>query len=151
MKKKNKGRRKTISCGTLPWRIVDGKYEVLLIKQFDHNDSWGVPKGHIDVGESLEACAIRETREETGVLVKLCGRLPDIVTCNGPEDKTVITWLAQAIGNDTPTHDDPDSEVADAAWHPIGTLPRIHPYQRGLVAHAVATLASTSGLCVEGV
>ncbi len=29
--------------------------------------SWDIPKGHLDAGETLEECAIREVKEETGL------------------------------------------------------------------------------------
>jgi len=140
MKKKNKGRRKTTSCGTVTWRVTNGRIELLLIKQFEHNDSWGIPKGHIDEGESLEACAIRETREETGVHVALGERLADMYIENNHEDKTVVSWLARPTGSEEPLHDDPDSEVVDARWFGVDELPRVHLYQRVLIASAVEKL-----------
>jgi 8-oxo-dGTP pyrophosphatase MutT (NUDIX family) len=39
--------------------------EVLLIK--DAYGNWGWPKGHVEAGESLEAAALRECSEETGL------------------------------------------------------------------------------------
>ena len=47
---------------------VDG--EVLLEKRAD-NGWWGLPGGHVDVGESVEHAAIREIREETGILTRV--------------------------------------------------------------------------------
>lgn len=44
--------------------------EVLLIERTD-NGNWSMPGGAMDPGESLAGCAVRETREETGVQVKV--------------------------------------------------------------------------------
>jgi len=144
MAKDKKKLRKTTSCGAVVWRQRDNKLELLLIKQFEHKDSWGIPKGHIDEGETLEQCAVREVREETGVNVRLGKRLPDVMTHFKKEEKTVVSYLAEAVGNDEPRHDDPDSEVADAQWIPVDSLPKIHIYQQPLVAEAIAQL--THGL-----
>lgn len=57
------------SCGC----IIINDNKVLIIKQI--NGEYGFPKGHIEVGESEEECAIRETFEEAGVNVKVDSNL----------------------------------------------------------------------------
>jgi 8-oxo-dGTP pyrophosphatase MutT (NUDIX family) len=143
MKTENKARRKTTSCGGLPWRLREGKLEVLLIKQFAHKDSWGIPKGHMHEGETAEQCALREVREEAGVEIVLGPRLPDVGTAFRDEDKTVVSWLGRPVGSEEPRHDDPDSEVADARWFNVDGLPPIHLYQRPLIAAAIDILSKT--------
>ena len=51
-----------------PWNNIDNpnKYNILIIKQ-RHGNNWGLPKGHCESDETLEECAIREIREETGI------------------------------------------------------------------------------------
>jgi 8-oxo-dGTP pyrophosphatase MutT (NUDIX family) len=137
-------RKKTTSCGGVVWRVRDGRYELLLVKQFANSNRWGVPKGHQHEGESLEQTAKREIREEAGVEVELSERLQDTFIAYGDEDKTVCVWLAHVVGNDEPRHDDPDSEVADARWFPIDSLPDIMVYQRPLIASAVNVLLAPS-------
>ncbi len=139
---KGKTKRETISCGALPWRIHEGKRQVLLIKQFTHRDRWGVPKGHLDKGEDLQACAVREVMEETGVRVCLGRELPDVHVTSSDERKTVKTWFATAVGSDVPNINDPDSEVADARWFDIDELPEVVAYQRALLQGAVDVLRS---------
>lgn len=142
MGKKSKERKKTTSCGGVIWRSVGGQFELLLVKQFANKERWGIPKGHVHKGESLEECAIREVREEAGVQISLGPRLPDVAVTYKNEDKTVVSWLSTCVGNDEPRHDDPDSEVADARWFNITALPELIVYQRPLVAAAVEMLTA---------
>jgi 8-oxo-dGTP pyrophosphatase MutT (NUDIX family) len=140
--KEHKERRKTISCGTLVYRFGETWDDtcILLVKQFAHKDSWGIPKGHMHEGETPEQCATRETREEAGIDVILEDRLPDAYAGYKHEDKTVVSYLAQQSCSRVPDASDPDSEVADARWFRVGELPIIHAYQRALIAEAVNRL-----------
>ena len=44
--------------------VCNENYEALMIYR---NQRWDLPKGHVDMGESDEECAVREIAEETGV------------------------------------------------------------------------------------
>ena len=66
-----------ISAGGVVFRQTSDGVRFLLIK--DPYKKWGLPKGHVDAGESLEEAADREVTEETGLgdLVQR-GRLGEI-------------------------------------------------------------------------
>lgn len=142
-KKNNKDRKKTISCGCLVYRHPTNEWsdtEILLVKQFEHKDNWGIPKGHIDKGETYEQCAVRETREETGIEVVLGGRLPDAYAIYKKEDKTVVTYLAEQLCCNFPSSGHPDSEVAAACWFKIEQLPQIHSYQQDMIRNGLSVI-----------
>lgn len=134
-------RKKTTSCGTLTVRKCEqsGIPEVLLIKQFAHKDTWGVPKGRLDhAGESFEDCALRETFEETGVRVVLDRLLHPLRIKLRNETKTVIIWTArELIPGSVPMAKHDACEVADAAWFKITELPPITEYQRSLITQTI--------------
>jgi 8-oxo-dGTP pyrophosphatase MutT (NUDIX family) len=46
--------------------ILDEQQRILLIQRSD-NHRWAIPAGAMELGESIEECAIREVWEETGL------------------------------------------------------------------------------------
>ncbi|KAF4948494.1 hypothetical protein FSARC_13731 [Fusarium sarcochroum] len=57
-----------ISCGTVS---LDLKQSKVLLIRWRKTGEYMLPKGHKDLGESLERTALRETFEETGVRAQL--------------------------------------------------------------------------------
>jgi 8-oxo-dGTP diphosphatase len=48
---------------------IDGR--IVLIERKNYPHGWAIPGGFVDVGETVEAAAMREMREETGLEVEL--------------------------------------------------------------------------------
>jgi 8-oxo-dGTP pyrophosphatase MutT (NUDIX family) len=59
------------ACGVL---TVDSTGRLLLQRRRD-TGQWAIPMGKMELGETPTQCAIRETQEETGVLVEVTGIL----------------------------------------------------------------------------
>lgn len=54
-------------AGGVVLRALEGPTECLLVRATPPPHDWVLPKGHIDPGETPEACARREVAEEAGV------------------------------------------------------------------------------------
>jgi 8-oxo-dGTP pyrophosphatase MutT (NUDIX family) len=65
------------SAGGVVYRLEKGEPLFLLIR--DSYKNWGFPKGHLETNEMPDAAAVREVREETGLLnVMLDGEIDTI-------------------------------------------------------------------------
>lgn len=58
------------SCGVIPYREAEAGREYLIVYQ-QHSQSWSLPKGHMEAGETEVQTALRELREETGLTAEL--------------------------------------------------------------------------------
>ncbi len=89
--------KKEKSCGCI---ILNNKNQILLILQ--NAGHWGLPKGHVEEGETEEQTAIREVKEETNVDVIVNTNLKYRMVYNPKEDveKEVIYFIAKNTSND---------------------------------------------------
>jgi len=86
----------------LPYRpcvgvmLVNAQGEVFVGQRIDNpGPAWQMPQGGIDPGESVEAAALRELGEETGIapdLVRVEAESPDWVTYDLPHELVPKIW-----------------------------------------------------------
>lgn len=127
-------RKKVISCGAYVWRKKDEIVQVLLIKPNLGIEFWGLPKGHIDQGETFEQCAMREVFEETGISIELVSYHGFALTNNAREEKTVHIFIAKPCESALePSISDTNDEVVDVKWFNVNELPKLHYYQQNIV------------------
>ena len=64
---------KWISSGGVVFAAPIGEYRkhVYLVKPANKIAPWGLPKGRVDAGETLVQAAVREVREESGIVAAL--------------------------------------------------------------------------------
>jgi len=108
---------------------------------------WSLPKGHVEAGETVEAAAVREVEEETGIRGRVLAPLGTIdywfVAADRRIHKTVHHYLLEAAGGEL---SDADVEVTEVAWVPLADLPRRLAYdgEKRLVAAAAELLADSA-------
>lgn len=105
---------KTLACGAVIYRKVQGRHHFLLVKHVNGNH-WSLAKGHSEAGETEVQTALREIDEETGLEVKLRpGFREEIHYCpSSGVEKTVVFFLAKAKGKKLKLQ---KSEILNAVW-----------------------------------
>jgi len=151
---------KKIKAEDLPYRpgvglmLLNGKNEVFVGRRIDQTvESWQMPQGGVDKGETAEQAALRELQEEVGTgKAEIIGTLPGDFKYDLPDHLIGValhgkyrgqkqTWFVlrftgQDSDIDLTTH---EPEFAEWRWAKLEELPSlIVPFKRAIYAEILA-------------
>jgi 8-oxo-dGTP pyrophosphatase MutT (NUDIX family) len=112
--------------------------EIVLIHRPRYDD-WSFPKGKLNRGEAYRRAALREVREETGLVCEVGEELPSTVYTDGKgRTKLVRYWIMRVVGVEPWA---PNDEVDQRRWVPIDEAGRLLTYDhdRDILAELAAT------------
>jgi len=135
------------SAGGVVFRRADGAVDVALAaRRTRHGDlAWGLPKGLVEPGEEPTETAVREVREETGLVAEVRASLGAIrywYVWEGVRVRKVVdVFLMEAVGGDVADHDD---EMEEVRWFPLADAVDAASFrsEREVVERAAASLTA---------
>lgn len=138
--------RSEVSAGGVVYRREDEAVDLALAARRTRRGqlAWGLAKGAIEQGESVEQAAVREVLEETGLEAEVEADLGDIryfyVWEGVRVRKRVHFFLMRATGGDVDNH---DSEMEEVRWFPLRTAIKRASYkgEREVIERAAKRLA----------
>ncbi|MFD9703610.1 NUDIX domain-containing protein [Lentzea sp. NPDC059081] len=112
------------AAGAVLWRDAGGDVEVAVVHRQRYDD-WSLPKGKLDPGETIPACAVREVEEETGFACVLGRHLRQVSYSVKGASKTVDYYSAQAVSGTFAAND----EVDELRWLPVAEASGLLTYE----------------------
>lgn len=107
-------------------------WDIVVIKRARYiNESWTLPKGHIEQGETREQAAIREVKEETGLDADPLFSLDKIeyyFRKEGEKIHKIVYYYLMPAKNEE--FGEPNSEVAESRWVNINEVRTLLTYDR---------------------
>lgn len=131
--------------------IVRGN-KVLLGKRIGKlgTDTWGFTGGHLEFGESLEDCAVRETLEETGLAVKNPRVITAVSDCFDGRHYVTVFLRADYAGGEAQVLE--PAKCAEWQWFAWDTLPQpLFPSIYSLLKQSINIFNLPVGVTAGGV
>ncbi len=136
------------SAGGVVYRWRDGTPHILLIR--DAYGHWGLPKGHLEIGETREAAALREVEEETGLTGLVLGPSLQTIDWYFRSRAELIHKYCHFYLIEAPTGEAiPQAEegITECCWLPLPVATERISYRnaRDVLGAAAAKLAAAAG------
>lgn len=112
-----------ISAGGLVVRRRPSGFEALIAEQLDRNSgrrTVRLPKGRVDAGETLEQAALREVREEVGLVARILAPLG--TTSYSFFERRVGRQIAKRVHYYLMAHERGEAAPADGEMHAVEWL-----------------------------
>ena len=119
-----------VSAGGVIIKNQNGQYLILLLRDTRYPE-WYFAKGHVELGETLEQAALRETAEEAGLhhlkIHCLLGSYERFVE-KANEMKTIHYFLMSQTQDEKPS--EPENKHVELKWFPLEELPIMYIFEQ---------------------
>ncbi len=103
--------------------VLDGANLLWVQRRFDPRKGlWTLPAGFVEWDEHVEACAVRETKEETGLDVEIDRLFGAYMALDDPRTRVVLLLYAARV---TGGRLEPGDDAVDARFFPLADPPPI--------------------------
>jgi len=118
--------KKEKSCGCIVWNEEE---KVLLVHM--RKGHWSFPKGHVEMGETEEETAIRETKEETNIDILVDPHFREVSTYVLPSGvwKDVVYFSGKTLSSDIKIQEE---EVQFAGFYTVEEAKKRITFERDL-------------------
>ena len=107
---------------------------ILLVPHYDTDAGpiqWNLPGGKVEFGESIHECAIRELKEETGIIANIVRLLDvsEVILPEKPWHSITISYLGEFVGGELKSEEGHAHGQKNPHWFSVEQLQQVkyHP------------------------